>query len=199
MSGAELDLAFVRNLALGVALAAACGLRIFVPLLVLGVASAFGWVGLPGGMEWIGSAPALTAFGAATLVEVAAYHVPWLDNALDYLGAPVAVGAGTLMAASLLPEGDALLRWTVAAAAGGGAAGAVHLGTAVLRKLSSLGTGGLANPLLALAEAFGALVVSVLALAVPALAVFVVVLVFVGAARLLRRRARPAASSGPAG
>jgi hypothetical protein len=191
MSGAELDLAFVRNLALGVALAAACGLRIFVPLLVLGVASTLGWVELFGGFTWIGSAPALTVFGVATLVEIAAYHVPWLDNALDYLGAPVAVGAGTLMAASLLPEGDALLRWTVAAAAGGGAAGTVHLGTAVLRKMSSLGTGGLANPLLALAEAFGALVVSVVALAIPMFALAVVFLLIVGAARLLRRRTRP--------
>ena len=121
MSGVELDLTFLRNLALGVALAAACGLRIFVPLLVLGTASAFGWVEVSGGLAWIGSAPALTVFGVATVIEVAAYHVPWLDNALDYLGAPVAVGAGTLMAASLLPEGDALVRWTVAAAGGGGA------------------------------------------------------------------------------
>jgi hypothetical protein len=189
MTGAELDLDFVRNLALGVALAAACGLRIFVPLLVLGTASAFGWVELSGGLAWIGSLPALTVFGVATLVEVAAYHVPWLDNILDYLGAPVAVGAGTLMAASLLPEGDAVLRWTVAAAAGGGAAGVVHLGTAVLRKMSSLATGGLANPLLAHAEAFGALLASVIALAAPVLALVVVVLMIAGAVRLLRRRA----------
>ena len=189
MTGAELDLDFVRNLALGVALAAACGLRIFVPLLVLGTASAFGWVELSGGLAWIGSLPALTVFGVATLVEVAAYHVPWLDNILDYLGAPVAVGAGTLMAASLLPEGDAVLRWTVAAAAGGGAAGVVHLGTAVLRKMSSLATGGLANPLLAHAEAFGALLASVIALVAPVLALVVVVLLIAGAVRLFRRRA----------
>ena len=189
MSGAELDLTFLRNLALGVALAAACGLRIFVPLLVLGTASALGWVEVSGGLAWIGSAPALTVFGVATVIEVAAYHVPWLDNALDYLGAPVAVGAGTLMAASLLPEGDALVRWTVAAAAGGGAAGVVHLATAVLRKMSSLGTGGLANPLLALAEAFGALVASIVALVAPVLALVVLVLLVAGAARLMRRRA----------
>jgi hypothetical protein len=197
MTGIELDLVFLRNLALGVALAAACGLRIFLPLLVVGCAAALGWVEVAGKLAWIGSAPALTVLGVATLVELAAYHVPWLDNALDWLGAPVAIGAGTLMAASLLPEGDEVLRWTLAAAAGGGAAGVVHVGTAVLRKMSSLGTGGLANPLLALAEAFGALVVSVIVLAVPVLAVVVVVLVFAGAARVLRRRlqapaARPA-------
>ena len=192
MTGFDLDLVFLRNLALGVALAAACGLRIFLPLLVVGCASALGWVEMAGGLAWMGSAPALTVLGAATLVELAAYHVPWLDNALDWLGAPVAVGAGTLMAASLLPEGDAVLRWTLAAAAGGGAAGVVHLGTAVLRKMSSLGTGGLANPLLGFAEAFGAFAVSVIVLAVPVLAVVVVVLLVAGAARVLRRRRRNA-------
>ena len=78
--------------------------------------------------------------------------------------------------------------------AGGGAAAVVHGGMAVLRKASSLGTGGLANPLLAFGEALGALLVSVVVLAVPVLAVALVVLLIAGAGRLLRRRARPAAA-----
>lgn len=197
MSGAELDFTLIRNLALGVALAAACGLRIFVPLLVLGAASALGWVELTGSLGWLGSAPALTVLGAATVVEVAAYHVPWLDNALDYIGAPLAVGAGTLMAASVLPESDAVLRWSVAAVAGGGAAGAVHAGTAVLRKLSSLTTGGLANPVLAFAEAVGSFVTTVVALALPVLAIALVVLALAAAVRLLRRRGARERATGP--
>jgi hypothetical protein len=193
VTGLEVDLVFLRNLALGVALAAACGLRIFVPLLVVGAASALGWLELTGDFAWIGSAPALTVLGAATVVEVAAYHVPWLDNALDWLGAPVAVGAGTLMAASLLPEGDPVLRWSAAALAGGGVAGTVHVGTAMLRKVSTLGTGGLANPLLAFVEAVGALVVSLVVVAIPVLAVVVAALLLAGALRLLRRRRATAA------
>ncbi len=192
MTGPEFDLVLLRNLALGVALAAACGLRIFVPLLVVGAASALGWVEVTGDLAWIGRAPALTVLGAATVVEVAAYHVPWLDNALDWLGAPVAVAAGTLMAAALLPEGDPLLRWSAAALAGGGAAGAVHAGTAMLRKASTLGTGGLANPLLAFAEAVGAFVVSLVAVALPLLAVALAALAVAAALRWLRRRAAAA-------
>jgi hypothetical protein len=192
VTGPEFDLVLLRNLALGVALAAACGLRIFVPLLVVGAASALGWVEVTGDLAWIGRAPALTVLGAATVVEVAAYHVPWLDNALDWLGAPVAVAAGTLMAAALLPEGDPLLRWSAAALAGGGAAGAVHAGTAMLRKASTLGTGGLANPLLAFAEAVGAFVVSLVAVALPLLAVALAALAVAAALRWLRRRAAAA-------
>ena len=198
MIGSELDIVFLRNLFLGVALAAACGLRIFLPLLVLSAASLLGWVQLSGSLLWVGSAPALTVFGVATLLEITAYHVPWLDNVLDYLGAPVAIGAGTLMAASLLPTDDPMVRWSVAAVAGGGAAAIVHGGMAVLRKASSLSTGGLANPLLAFGEALGALLVSIVVLVVPALAIALVVLLLAGAVRLLRRRAatpplRPAA------
>jgi len=189
------DLDVARNVALGVALAAACGLRIFLPLTVVSAASLLGWVRLAGDLSWIGSGAALTVFGVATLLELAAYHVPWLDNVLDHLGAPVAVGAGTLMAASLLPAGDPLLRWAVAAIAGGGAAGVVHLSLAALRHVSSLTTGGLANPLLAFAEAIGALVVSLAALLAPLVALAALLLIALGATRLARhRRSAPAAS-----
>jgi hypothetical protein len=192
MHGPALDLELARNVALGVALAAACGLRIFLPLTVASAAALLGWVHLTGDLAWLGSGAALTAFGVATLVEVAAYHVPWLDNLLDHLGAPVAVLAGTLLAASLLPTGDPLLRWVVAATAGGGAAGSVHVSLALLRQLSSLATGGVANPLLALAEAVGALLVSLLALLAPLLTLAIVALLVAGAVRLARHRARRA-------
>ncbi len=192
MTGSPLDLDVARNIALGLALAAACGLRIFLPLTVASAAAMVGWLHLAGGLGWVGSPAALTVFGVATVVEVAAYHVPWLDNLLDHLGAPVAIAAGTLLAASQLPAGDPLLRWTVAAVAGGGAAGVVHGSLALLRHVSSLATGGLANPLLALAEAVGALVLSLVALLAPLLALLGVALLALAAIRAARhRRARP--------
>lgn len=178
----------VLSVFLGIALAAAAGFRIFLPLLVLSVAAGNGWVNLSGGWEWIGSAPALGVFAVATLVELAAYYVPWVDNALDWLGAPLAVVAGTLLAASTLGEAEPLLRWVLAVVAGGGAAGAVHAGLAVLRKLSSLTTGGLANPILSTAEAGGSLAVAVLALALPLLAWLVLAVALVLLLRTVRRQ-----------
>jgi hypothetical protein len=197
MTGPELDLDLARNVALGIALAAACGLRIFLPLATASLASMLGWVHLTGDLGWMGSTAALTVFGVATVVEVVAYQVPWLDNILDHLGAPVAVGAGTLLAASLLPAGDPVLRWALAAIAGGGAAGIVHVSLALLRQVSSLATGGLANPLLAFAEACGALALSLVALLAPVLALAGVVLLVVAALRAARSRRRTRSASPP--
>lgn len=161
----------VLSICLGVALAAACGLRVFLPLLVASAAAKLGYFHVSGGMDWLSSTPALVAFAAATALEIGAYFVPWLDNVLDAAGAPVAVVAGTVLAASALGDVSPLVRWTVAVVAGGGAAGAVHGSLAVVRKLSSLTTLGFANPLIAVAEAATAFFVAVTAVAMPMLAV----------------------------
>lgn len=183
----------VRSVALGFALAAAVGLRIFVPLLVVSAAAFAGHLELSGGLAWLGSPAALIVFAVATLLEVAAYKVPWLDNLLDAAGAPVAVLAGTLMMASALEGADPLLRWAMAAIAGGGTAGAVHGSLAVLRKLSSLTTGGLANPLISMAEGIGSLALSVVAVLVPiaALVAAALTMALVVALIRLRRAGRP--------
>jgi len=183
----------IRAVALGFALAAAVGLRIFVPLLVVSAAAFAGHLELSGSFAWLGSAAALIVLAVATLLEIVAYKIPWLDNLLDAAGAPVAVLAGTLMMASALDGADPLLRWTMAAVAGGGTAGAVHGSLAVLRKLSSLTTGGLANPLISMAEGVGSLTLSVVALLVPIAAVLAAALAVALVVALIRRgrRRRP--------
>ena len=75
---------------------------------------------------------ALAAFGLAALHEVGAYYIPWLDNALDTVAAPAAVVAGTLTSASVFGQDmSPWLKWSLAAIAGGGAAGAVQVTTTV--------------------------------------------------------------------
>jgi len=54
------------GLSLGVGLSAACGFRVFVPLLGMSIASMSGQLTLADGFEWIGSIAALMAFAAAT-------------------------------------------------------------------------------------------------------------------------------------
>ena len=178
----------VRAVALGFALAAAVGLRIFVPLLVVSAAAYTGHVELSGSLAWLGSPAALIVLAVATLLEIVAYKVPWLDNLLDVAGAPVAVLAGTLMMASALEGADPLLRWTMAAVAGGGTAGTVHGSLAVLRKLSSLTTGGLANPLISMAEGVGSLALSVVALLLPIAALVAAALTLALVVAMIRRR-----------
>jgi hypothetical protein len=172
---------------IGLALAAACGFRVFVPFLVVSIASASGHLDLTPGFEWIGTTPALIAFAVATALEIAAYYIPWLDNLLDTIATPVAVVAGTIVAASVVQEVSPLLRWTLAVIIGGGVAGTVQVATATLRVGSSATTGGLANPAVSTGELGGSVITSVLAVIVPVVAAALVVLLCAVILRKLRR------------
>jgi hypothetical protein len=179
---------------LGIGLSAACGFRVFVPLLVMSVASISGHLTLAHGFEWIGSYPALVTFSAATCAEVAGYYIPWVDHLLDTVATPAAIVAGTVTTAAMVGDMSPFLKWTLAAIAGGGVAGVVQGTTVLVRGASTLTTGGLGNPLFATVELGGALFTSFLALLAPLLAVgFIVVLFFIFGKKLLRkfRKAQP--------
>jgi hypothetical protein len=159
----------------GIGLSAASGLRVFIPLLGLSVAGFYGVVPLGESFAWLASWQAMLAFGVASILEVGAYYVPWLDHAMDALLAPAAAIAGTLMTASTLGDASPLLKWSFALIAGGGVSSLVHFGSSALRAAVSLPTGGLANPLVSSGEGLGAIVLTILALFLAPLA-FVVVL-----------------------
>ncbi len=155
------------SLAVGIGLAAACGFRVFVPLLVMSAAGYTGHLELSSGFQWIGTLPALVAFASATVLEIAAYYIPWVDNLLDTISGPAAVVAGTVVTASALTDVDPFLKWSLAIIGGGGVAGIVSGATTVLRGASTVTTGGVANPLFSTLEVFLALTVAALAVAVP--------------------------------
>lgn len=171
----------------GLALSAAVGFRVFVPLLLAGAAARLGYLELTSDMAWLGSDAALVALATATVLEVSAYYVPWLDNLLDAIATPTAIVAGAVAWVAVTPDLSPLLRWTLAVVAGGGVAGVIQAGTALLRLQSSGFTGGLANPVLATAELLGALGLSVMAVLAPVLAAVLVVLVLLGLGFLYRR------------
>ena len=180
----------VLSLLIGIGLSAACGFRVFVPLLVVSVASHTGHLHLSSGFEWMGSDAALIAFAVATVLEVAAYYIPWVDNLLDTVASPAAVIAGTLVTASLIADMSPFLKWTLAVIAGGGIAGLVQGASVVTRGASSAGTGGLVNPILATAELGGSLITSFLSLVVPVLVALAVgVLLFLAGWRFFQKRA----------
>jgi len=171
----------------GIALAAAAGLRIFVPLLATSVAAHVGQLELAPGAAWLGTTPALAALGVAAALEVGAYLVPALDHALDVIATPLAVLAGVVLSAALFTDLPGYLRWTLAIIAGGGSAGLVQGATAVLRLKTGLITGGMGNPLVALAELAGALVLALLALLAPLVGVVLAVALLLAAFRTAKR------------
>lgn len=191
------------SLALGVGLAAATGLRLFLPATLAAVAARAGGLEFAEGFGWLAGDLALAILAVAAACELVAYLVPWLDHLLDAIALPAATVAGALLAASVLIEVDPAVRWALAAIAGGGTAGLVHAGSAAGRVASTATTGGLANPAFTLVETGLAAVMTALAILVP-LAIFAVVLVLLAfTLRQLRRRRRavsgPPASPGPSG
>ena len=140
------------GLAVGIGLSAACGFRVFVPLLVMNLASLSGHLHLGSDFAWIGSYYAMVAFGTATIVEVLGYYIPWLDHVLDIVATPAAIIAGTVVTASTITDMSPFLKWTLALIAGGGIAGLVQGTTVVLRAKSSVLTAGIGNPLVSTLE-----------------------------------------------
>lgn len=184
------------SIAVGTALAAAVGLRVFVPLLLVGLSARAGWLSLGPDFLWLASTAGLATLTVATLVEVAGYYVPAVDNALDVVAGPMAFAAGVVTLAAVTSDLPSPLRWGLAVVAGGGTAGLVQ-GLTTITRLKSTGlTGGLANPVLATAELVGSTLLSVLAIAVPFLALVVLVGVAVFARRIVKpRRVQPSTGS----
>jgi len=182
----------VLAISLGVGLSAACGFRVFVPLLVMSVASLSGHLTLAPGFQWIGSYPALVTFSVATVVEIGGYYIPWVDHLLDTMATPAAIVAGTVITAAMVSNMSPMLKWSLAAIAGGGAAGLVQGTTVVARGLSTATTGGLGNPFFATIELGGAIFTSILALLAPLLAVGLIAVVLFVLGRKVVEKTRKA-------
>jgi hypothetical protein len=188
----ELDLGL--SIALGVGLAAATGLRLFLPMLVVSVAAYSGHLPLSDNFAWLATPAALVLLSVAALAEILAYYIPGLDNLLDTLATPAAFVAGTVIVAAVITDLPPMVKWAAAIIAGGGIAGLTQTTSAVLRAKSTVLTGTLGNPVIATAEVGGSLLVSLMALVAPLLTlVVIVVLLWLGFRwfRQLSRRPRP--------
>ena len=184
----DITIEVLLSLAIGVGLAAAVGFRVFVPFTVISLAALSGYLELAPGFDWIGSYPALLVFSVATVVEIAAYYIPWVDNLLDSIATPAAIVAGAVITASVVGDVSPLLRWSLAAIAGGGVAAAVQSGTVLLRGTSSTVTGGLGNFAVSSSELLGSVLTSLLAVFLPLVAVTGIAVLFVVVAQRIRRR-----------
>ncbi|MHB1156779.1 MAG: DUF4126 domain-containing protein [Phycisphaerales bacterium] len=179
-------------LSMGIALAAATGCRVFVPLLVLSLAAQgqHPLIHLAPGFQWIASPAAMVIFASATVMEIAGYYIPWVDHLLDTLATPAATVAGIIAAAAALGDIDPALKWTLAVIAGGGVASAIQLLTVTTRAASTVTTAGVGNPVVSTAEAAGSIVLSILALVIPVLVALIVLLLIAWLIRKFLRHSR---------
>jgi len=164
-----MDYSILTNIAMGIALSACAGFRVFIPMLAGALAGHFNIISLPADMQWLSSWPAIACFGTAAIAEVGAYYIPFVDNLLDTIATPLSIGAGTVLASSILPIAgqEPLVRWGIGLLAGGSVAGTIQMGTGLLRLFSSKATLGTGNAVVATTENAAAISVTTLSFFIP--------------------------------
>lgn len=173
-------LPYLLSAFVGIGLAAATGFRVFLPMFAVSLGTHLNIIPASDTFEWLAGLPALITTGIATVVEILAYYIPYVDHLLDTISVPLATVAGSIMFASQFTEIGTLSQWGLALIAGGGTAAAISSGFAGTRAASTATTGGLGNSVVATTETAGAGVMSALALFVPFLAfVFAIALLIV--------------------
>ena len=191
-------LTLVLGLAAGIAIAAAAGLRAFLPLLAIGLAGRFGLIHLQPGADWLTGTPALVCFGTATVVEIVGDKIPVVDHALDAIGTFLRPIAAALAAYGVLVHWPAPWAQIVALALGAGAF-AVHAAKAKARIGSTAVTMGAANPVLSVVEDGVSILIVVVALVAPLVVLALLLLLAWAFVRLFRGRPQtpaPQPSSG---
>ncbi|WP_419869471.1 DUF4126 domain-containing protein [Chryseobacterium sp. CT-SW4] len=169
---------YILGAFIGIGLAAATGFRVFLPMFAVSLASYFNWIPMNDQFEWLSSLPTLITTGIATVVEILAYYIPYVDHLLDTLSVPLATVAGSVLFASQFADLGSFPQWALALIAGGGTAATISSGFAGLRAASTATTGGLGNSVVGTTETAGAGIMSILAMVLPVLAaIFAVVLI----------------------
>ena len=181
---------------LGLGLAAATGLRTFLPLLLVSAAARFDVFGLDlhEKVAWLEGTPALIALAAATVIELVADKVPILDHGLSLLGTVTRPAAGILAAGSVFVGVDPAVAAIAGLIIGLPTALAFHTAQTGTRLASTATTGGLANPIVSVVEDALAVAMVIIALAAPILVPLALVLLLMAIWRMVRAaRARRAA------
>jgi hypothetical protein len=173
--------------AIGIGLAAATGFRVFLPLLVAGLAARWGALPLSEGFQWLSTTGALVALTTASALEVAAYYIPGVDHMLDVVASPAALIAGVVASASAMAEIPPAIMWPVAIIGGGGVAGVTKVTSALVRAKTSLATAGLGNPVVSTGETTAAIGFAVAAIVIPLLCLLGLVVLLIWLGRKARR------------
>ncbi|MBU8883455.1 DUF4126 domain-containing protein [Kaistella sp. DKR-2] len=164
---------------IGIGLAAATGFRVFLPMFAVSLATYMGWIPMNENFHWLAGLPTLITTGIATVVEILAYYIPYVDHLLDTMSVPLATIAGSVMFASQFADIGTFPQWALALIAGGGTAAAISSGFAGTRAASTATTGGLGNSVVATTETAGAGIMSFLAIAAPLIAFIIAIILIV--------------------
>ena len=176
------DLDMPQLLALAAALGWASGIRLYLVVLLTGLAGYLGWVPLPGGLQMLAHPVVIAASGFMVFVEFFADKIPGLDSLWDMVHTVIRIPAGAALAASVFGADHAAMA-LVAALLGGSFAATAHAAKATTRAAINTSPEPFSNVAASLAE--DVTVVGGLALAIAhpitflcLLAIFVALLVW---------------------
>lgn len=170
---------YIISAFIGIGLSAATGFRVFLPLFAVSLASYFHWIPMSESFEWLAGLPALITTGIATVVEILAYYIPFVDHLLDTVSVPMATVAGSILFASQFAELGTFPQWALALIAGGGTAATISSGFAGIRAASTATTGGLGNSVVGTTETAGAGIMTILAMVAPIIAAILAIVLLV--------------------
>ena len=119
-------------LALAAALGWASGVRLYLVVLLTGLAGYLGWVPLPAGLHLLANPIVLAASGFMVFVEFFADKIPGLDSLWDMVHTAIRIPAGAALAASVFGADQGAMA-LVAALVGGGFAATAHAAKATTR------------------------------------------------------------------
>ena len=189
--------AVLMAILMGISLSAASGFRVFLPPFLLSIVARFDLIwfldlNLAGTQfEFFTSTLAIIILGIATIAEFAGYYVPWIDNSLDTIATPASILAGIAMTAIVLEGADPIIQWAIAVVAGGGVSATIQSATVATRGLSSTFTFGLGNSAVATGENVASVALTLIAILIPFLSAFVVILVVALLVRINRKKKEP--------
>ncbi|MEH3052405.1 MAG: DUF4126 domain-containing protein [Patulibacter minatonensis] len=180
----DIDASTVTALLSAFGLSGASGLNAWLPLLLVAVLGRAGWIDLDASFAELERMPVILALLALFVLDFVADKLPAVDHAMHLAGGVVhpVVGAALFesQAGGDVPLVPSLLL-------GAAVAGSLHAARAMARPAINGVSGGTGAPIASTMEDIAALLLTVVAFVIPALAGVVVALMLVGAVFVVRR------------
>jgi uncharacterized membrane protein len=172
-----------------VGLSGAAGLNAYLPLFIGGLLDRLDVVDLGEPFGALSSNWGLAVIAALLVADFAGDKIPGVDHALHIVGTVVHPVSGALLFVGQTGV-DTEIPAAVAAILGAATAGTLHAGRAALRPASTATTAGFGNPLLSLGEDVASAILTVVAFALPLVAVVLVILLLAAVISAWRRLSR---------
>lgn len=147
------------------------GLNAYIPLLAVALAQRFEWLSLREPFDILGTWWMIAIIAVLLVVEIVADKVPAVDSVNDMVQTGIRPAAGAIVAVAASGTGSTVSPWLLVLM-GVLFAGGVHAAKATARPAVNATTAGVGASLVSTVEDTGAVALSVVAIALPILIVF---------------------------